>query len=129
MQRTRRWFAPAVLSLMVLHVAALGASNLSASTSVPSKVQAEAGRCCCSGGAGMTTCPMHHGQPASGCRLRCESSDMSGLVIGLPGVPLPTFVTTPRLVPTGVVVSDRSAFAAVVLSMPAPPPRDTRSYS
>ncbi len=128
MRRTRRCFARAVLSLMVFHVAALGASSLSLSASAPSTA-AHSCRCCGSGGARMLTCPMPGGQAGGGCRLHCGPRQQSVPVIALPGAPLPTFVTTVRLASAGLSIGAQSAFCAVALPVPAPPPRETASHS
>lgn len=123
LQRMRRCFARVVLSLMVCHAAALAASSLCESAFVPTAV-AQGCRCCCSGHSRMPTCPMERGQGGRSCRLRCGPKSQSMLVIGVPGVPIPTFEIVGRPASESVSAA-QPAYADIILPVRDQPPRQT----
>jgi hypothetical protein len=122
MQRTRHRFARIVLSLMLCHAAALTGSSL-VQAATASSVSAQGCQCCCKGATKTLTCPMARAQSGGGCRLRCGSMDQPALLLGLPGVPLPTFVQAVSLTSEPLSIHVPSVFRDVILSVPDQPPR------
>jgi hypothetical protein len=123
MQRFRPTLAGVILSLMLCHAAALTGSSLVevANASAPGC------QCCCKGGAQMLTCPMAHGRSSDGCRLRCGSRPQLELAVGLPGVPLPTVVSSVSVTSEELSHSARYDLFEVILPVPDHPPRSTVS--
>ena len=128
LQRIRRRFAQVVLSLMVFHAAALGASSLSQPAPGPT-TSPQTCRCCCSGGARMLTCPMARAQSGGACRLRCGATPQPVLVFGLAGMPVPSFVASVRLASEELSIRAQPGYSDIILSVPALPPRETTSHS
>jgi hypothetical protein len=73
----------------------------------------------------MHACPMGRAQAAGSCRLRCGAKPQSALVMGLPGVPLPSFVNAVRLASENVPLRAHSDYSEIVLPVPDQPPRPT----
>jgi hypothetical protein len=120
LQRTRQRFAPVVLSLMLIHAAALtGSSLVQAATAGPDC------QCCCKGTGKTLTCPMARAQSSDNCRVRCGTTDQSALLLGLPGIPLPTFVNAVDHASEALSNHVRSRFPDVNLPVPDQPPRPT----
>ena len=135
MKQMRRRFAWTILSLLLFQAAAPAASGVSMSMSGRSAAGARTCVCCCTGGS-ICLCQKRHGQTGASsvnesqtmpCRSHCRSSQPSMPALGVPAVLLPAFAVAPTLTIVGLSIRRLSTFSAVVLPVPAPPPRETPS--